>query len=326
MQNNYNIKNQLCGKHLTFTERKLIEIWKNKEKLSNREIARRLGRCHQTINNEMIRGQVDLTFSGHGIEYSAVIAQENYDLMRTAVGKTDIWTPEKSEIIKNELLIKHSPEVISNMDNMPSFRTIYNWINKGWISGITRSNLIYPRKKKTTMIPQNNRRPRKQNVLSIEKRPEIINTREEVGHFEIDLVILNHRKGQQLLTLTDRKTRLAIIRLIPDKTAESVNQMILKLKQEYHIKSITADNGSEFLKLDEVIDCPIYYAHPYASFERGSNENMNRLIRRWIPKGVRHVTHEFVLFIEEWIRNYPRKLFNYRSSNDLEETKLLFVR
>lgn len=91
-----------------------------------------------------------------------------------------------------------------------------------------------------------------------------------------------------------QKTRYEIIRLIPDTSAESVNNAIKLLKEEYDFKSITADNGSEFMRLHEVLDCPIYYAHPYSSYERGSNENANRLIRRWLPKGTTTTTPEEV--------------------------------
>ncbi|NYS49989.1 IS30 family transposase, partial [Streptococcus danieliae] len=79
-----------------------------------------------------------------------------------------------------------------------------------------------------------------------------------------------------------------IIRLIPDKTAQSVNQALKQILKEHQILSITADNGSEFNRLSAVFpEEHIYYAHPYSSWERGTNENHNRLIRRWLPKGTK---------------------------------------
>ena len=122
------------------------------------------------------------------------------------------------------------------------------------------------------------------------------------------------KKGQCLLTLTDRKSRYEIIRLIEDKTVKSVNRALKEVLKEYKIKSITADNGLEFARLYEVFDYEkIYYAHPYSSYERGSNENHNRLIRRFLPKGTKSTTKERVAFIEDWINNYPKKLFNYKT-------------
>ncbi len=102
----------------------------------------------------------------------------------------------------------------------------------------------------------------------------------------------------QLLTLTDRKTRYEIIRLIPDKTADSINEALMTVKQNYLIKSLTADNGSDFMKLDVVMDCPIYYAHPFSSYERGSNENANRLIRRWFPRGTTTATSDEMAVVQ----------------------------
>lgn len=268
MQLHHNTSSTLRGKHLTQHDRQLIELWKNKHKLSNREIARRLDKSPQTIHNEIKRGTVDLTFTLGTYEYSAIVAQENYDLMRSVVGRTDIWTPEKANAIKAYMQQKFSPQVISQMENMPSCSTIYQWIHKGWIKGITRADMIYPRKEKP-IKKQTNSSPRKPDALSIEERPETINNREEDGHFEIDLIILNRNKGIQLLTLTDRKTRFTLIRIVLGKSIEAINSVMAKLKSIYHIKSITADNGSEFLGLDQVLDCPIYDAHPYASYERG---------------------------------------------------------
>ncbi|WP_375378075.1 transposase, partial [Salmonella enterica] len=74
------------------------------------------------------------------------------------------------------------------------------------------------------------------------------------------------------------------------------------------------DNGHEFARLSEDVSCPVYYAHAYASFERGTNENHNRMIRRHLPKGTTKTTPEEVAAIEYWMNHYPRKMFNYKSS------------
>ena len=317
-------QNSTKGKHLTYPERRLIERWFNQDHLSRRSIAERLGKAPQTINNEIKRGFVDLSFHGGGIEYSADIAQHNYEFLRGAVGATDTWTPEKAESIRESVLNKISPEIISQQADMPCHTTIYTWIYKGWIPGISRKDLLYPRKEKKPSHPRW-KRPRKNDLLSIEDRPESINHRQEVGHFEIDLVILNKNKGEQLLTLTDRKTRYEIIRLIPDKRIKSVNHALTLLQKEYRFQSVTADNGSEFMGLTDVLDCPIYYAHPYASYERGSNENANRLIRRWLPKGTKTATPEEVAAIESWINHYPRKMFDFQCSAQLDEVANLLL-
>ncbi|MDV5978168.1 IS30 family transposase, partial [Streptococcus canis] len=116
-------------------------------------------------------------------------------------------------------------------------------------------------------------------------------------------------------------SRYQIIRLIPDKSASSVNQALKSILKVYQINSITADNGTEFSCLAEGFDPEnIYYAHPYSSWERGTNENHNRLIRRWLPKGSKNATQQQVAFIENWINNYPKKLLNYKSPKEFLQT------
>ena len=175
--------------------------------------------------------------------------------------------------------------------------------------------MLYPRKvkaKKKQASPDF-----KSAGKSIEERPESINKRENVGDFEIDTIIQARAKNECLLTLTDRKSRYQIIRLIPDKSAESVNQALSTILKDYQIHSITADNGTEFSRLADVFDPEhIYYAHPYSSWEKGTNENHNRLIRRWLPKGSKNATQQQVAFIENWINNYPKKILDYKSPRE----------
>ncbi|MBB5888188.1 IS30 family transposase [Lactovum miscens] len=88
------------------------------------------------------------------------------------------------------------------------------------------------------------------------------------------------------------------IRLIPDKSAQSVNTALLALQKETQFESLTSDNGREFARLHEAVTCPVYYCHAYASFERGSNENHNRMIRRFLSKGTKQTTVQAVSKIE----------------------------
>lgn len=105
--------------------------------------------------------------------------------------------------------------------------------------------------------------------------------------------------------------------LVQYKSAEAVNQALKLILKQDKILSITADNGTEFNRLSDVFsEEHIYYAHPYASWERGTNENHNRLIRRWLPKGTKKTTPKEVAFIENWINNYPKKCLNYKSPRE----------
>ena len=301
------------GKLLTIAERRLIEKWKDEGK-SNRQIALLLGKAPQTIHNDIKRGLVRQQVRKGKFEllYSADAAQSRYESARKkSVRKCRLDKTTKEKILHYSKQ-KYSPEMMVNAKkvNVP-ISTIYYWIHHGQL-GLTYKGLIYPRKPKAE---KKRTSPRfKPAGKSIEERPEFINQRLENGHYEMDTVILTKQKNQCLLTLTDRRSRHQIIRLIPDKTAQSVNQAVAALMETDTIKSITADNGTEFNRLAEVFPQDnIYYAHPYSSWERGTNENQYRLIRRWLPKGVKKITHKQVTFIENWINNDPKKVLNYKS-------------
>ena len=155
----------------------------------------------------------------------------------------------------------------------------------------------------------------------------------------MDCVIGKKGTKRVLLVLTERYTRNELIRLMKDKTAQSVVSALDGIEKQYGkklfskvFKTITVDNGSEFA------DCKgiertynnrgnrtkVYYCHPYTSCERGSNENQNRLIRRHYPKGTsfERVKPAEIQRVEEWINNYPRKIFNFHTSAELYEACL----
>ena len=165
--------------------------------------------------------------------------------------------------------------------------------------------------------------------ISIDERPTHIDNREEFGHFEIDTV--HGRKGESicLLTLKKRKIRKNIVVLIDFKDSESVTYALNKIMKEYPegiIKSITADNGAEFSTLGEyflnVVD--IYFSHPYSAFERGGNENFNKLIRQFIPKAtsINNYNRQYVENIVDRINNTPRKILGYQTANEVFEREV----
>ena len=177
------------------------------------------------------------------------------------------------------------------------------------------------------------RRTRAQKGDSIEKRPEVVNTRETFGHWEMDTVVgLRGKSKKSLLVLTERKTRKEIIMELKRHTAAEVVKSLNKLERKWGkmfykvFKTITVDNGSEFADSEGMEKAArrkgsrvkLYYCHPYSSCERGSNENQNRMIRRHVPKGTDFdtVSGDTVKQIEIWINNYPRRLFNYGTAEE----------
>ncbi len=207
-----------------------------------------------------------------------------------------------------------------------SEKTIYNYIDKGIFFGISRESLPEKgKRKKSARAPQGE---------SIERRDPEIDERKTFGHWEGDCVCGKKKTKEALFVLSERLTRQEIIMKIPDQTAASVVAALNKLERRYGkrfskiFKSITFDNGSEFS------DCAgieksiygknrkrtkVYYCHPYSAFERGTNENINRMIRRFLPKGTdfRKVTAAYILRVQTWINNYPREILGFASSNDL---------
>lgn len=306
-----NIIKSKKGKHLEYSERQAIERWYNRDKRTKVEISRLLDRTEKTIREEIKKGLVkNLTTDLIEIwVYSADVAQQKYKYNLRAKGpKLKIGNDyELKEYIEKSIKEdKKSPEVIAKEIKGMNFkaklcaRTIRNNIKSGDIFEITEKDMIYNKKQKSKnkdkkvceKVP-----PEK----SIEYRPKEANTREEYGHWEGDLVIGKRTKGAVLFTLTERKTREEIIVKISSKKAENVakalDEIERKYKKEFYkkFKTITFDNGGEFRNwklLEKSYDnrrkkarVIVYYAHPYCSGERGSNENNNRMIRRWIPKG-----------------------------------------
>ncbi|HET2363487.1 TPA: IS30 family transposase [Streptococcus pneumoniae] len=264
------------AKHLTIDSRRLIERWK-KEGKSNRENASLLGKAPQTIHTEIKRGTV-----------RQCLGKGRFKEVYSADYAQQSYENNRKRSVKKSSLTKELKEKILHYHNQK----------------------FSPDKKQAST----NFKPAGQ---SIEQRSEAINLRLENGHYEIDTVLLTRAKNYCLLVLTDRKSRHQIIRLIPNKSADVVNQALKLILKQHKILSITADNGTEFNRLFDVFsEEHIYYAHPYASWERGTNENHNRLIRRWLPKGIKKMTPKEVAFIEKWINNYPKKCLDYKSPRE----------
>ena len=183
-----------------------------------------------------------------------------------------------------------------------------------------------------------NNRARLPKGETIENRPKEVKDRETFGHWEMDSVIGKRGSKAALVVLTERLTRYGLVFKVPDHTMESVVRVLDRLERRMGkdfrqvFQSITVDNGSEFQ------DCAgmerslrrrtprtrIYYCHPYSASERGSNENMNRIVRRFFPKGTSfdEVTAAQVAQAENWMNSYPRAILGWRSAGALFEEHL----
>jgi len=335
-------------KHLNERDRYKIEILL-KERLKPFEIGQRMEKGIRTIEREIAKGKVrllnhDLTYRE---EYCADAGQRIYEENARNKGPG-------LKIGKDHKLVKHienkiikdkfSPDAVIGeieekglkFETKISTKTLYNYIDRGDVF-LNLTNKDLPVKKegkkrdyKKVKIPHKNLKG-----TSIEERPPEVEKREEYGHWEMDCVVGNKGgSGAVLLVLSERQRREEIIIKIPGKTQESVIASLDVLERKYgkefkeKFKTITVDNGSEFLdykgiersvkgKDSKRVD--LYYAHPYSSWERGTNENINKLIRRFIPKGtdIGKIGAKRIKYIESWINSYPRRILGYKSSNDM---------
>lgn len=342
------MKGRRIYKHLTRTDRLRIEKWLKKG-ASKKEIADRLRVHVSTIYRELARGEYE-RLDGQTWEmetaYSPDIAEEKYRA----------YLKEKGPDLKigsNQVLADYLEKVMSEEGYSPaaaiakakedgyevniSIPTLYSYIEKGVFLALTAEQL--PRhgktKKKYKKVQPQNDASRAPAGESIEKRPEEVNNREIFGHWEGDTVYSGKKKKTKsaLFTITERKTRQEIIIKVPNREAETIVKAIDALERKWGavdfraiFKSITFDNGTEFAMADELeASCinktiprtKVYYAHAYSSFERGTNENQNGMIRRKHPKGTDFddVSKSELKETEDWMNNYPRKILGYRSSN-----------
>jgi IS30 family transposase len=157
------------------------------------------------------------------------------------------------------------------------------------------------------------------NRVSIDKRPEIVNSRQRLGDWEVDTVI---GKGQQqaIVTLTERKSRLGLIRKVDQRTAQAVKEAILVLLQPWMAQThtLTSDNGKEFAlhqQIAEQLQATFFFSHPYSAWERGANENMNGLLRQYFPKAQSFmtITDDQITSAMHRLNNRPRKTLAFRT-------------
>lgn len=331
-------------KYFTFYERTKIETLLE-QKVKPVDIAKQLNRSHTAVYREIKRGTViqkDTNLKTY-TKYYADAGQRIQDKKGHNKGAklkiNDISTLKTIEKLVIEE--KYAPYAISVVLKRTQAHTpictgtIYSYIHKGIIPNVTDRNLTYNVKKKKKSDKEHKRiRYQKSGAKSIEDRPKEIKDRTKYGDWEMDTVYSGKDKSKTcLLVLTERMTREERIYKIKDRTADSVLQKINEIEKEIGtdnfrntFKTITADNGGEFaLHIDIESSCitdakrtALYFCHPFCSSERGSNENANKLIRKYIKKGedIGIYTDRQIKEIENKINNYPRRLFDGMSTNE----------
>jgi len=209
-------------------------------------------------------------------------------------------------------------------------KTLYNYVTMGLLGKIKSIDL--PLRVRRKNKKKHTQERKKKLGRSIEERDPSIEERKEFGHWECDLVLGAQSKDEVLLTLVERKTRRAMLRKLRNKESTTVLEAFRKLRQEEMFKdcfdqvfrTLTTDNGSEFARLSELEEMNavrVYYAHPYCSCEKGTNENHSGLFRRFLPKGKRMEDYPagHIARVEEWANTLPRKILGYSAPEECFE-------
>lgn len=352
------------GQHIRFQERQMLEYLYDrnrrqpkKTKKTQKELASLLGWSEATLSRELRRGRV--TQVNSQLEeytcYSATVAQAVKNSASSMKGPSlkigkdhELANKIEQMLIGKKLAglrrLKYSPEAIVMYldrhgwptDTRLCARTIYNYVEQGVFLHVTKENL--PRKGRRPKRPYRriSKRIRSPEYKRIYERPEACEQRSEPGHWEMDCIESVRGDRTSLLTLVDRHTRDCLLLKIRRQSQEAVIRRLNGIERRLGaprframFKSITVDNGSEFLNWKEMEASAInkgkrteiYYANPYSSWERGSNENLNGFIRYFIPKGtkLKDIGSTEIKELERFINSYPRKILGGLSALEFSQ-------
>lgn len=319
------------GRPISCIERQQIEF-RLKAHLSIRQIARDLNRRHRVIQYEVHQHSL------RDGSYSAVFAQQCIDrkhLKRSRRKRKLDLDEDLQRYVISELERRQSPDVIAGrlrVDPPPSLKgktisqeAIYQWIQDGEGRHLNLHRYLCcgrPKRQK-----QRSRKRHKTHILeriSIHERPRNIEERTEHGHWETDSMVFTKQK-ERLSVQAERKARYVVIHRLSNGSAEATEQAITKSIELFPApiwKTITYDNGSEgatHWRIKDRFNLQTYFCDPYASWQKGSVENLNRIIRRYLPRTIdlSKVTNQELYDIQERINNTPRKILGYKTPKEI---------
>jgi transposase, IS30 family len=338
------------GKHLTYEERIKLEAL-CRLGLAPACIAEQLGeRSERTIRREISKGTVELLNSDltTRVEYSAAVGQAEHDRRGTAKGP-GLKIGKDHDLVKylEKAIGKESQSPYAAIQNIANkglkfetsicYKTVYNYLDNNLFLNISNKDLPVKKDSKKRNYQKIRQAYTNTKGTSISERPKEIDARDEIGHWEMDTVVGKQGTKTVLLVLSERVTREELIFKIPSKSQAAVVKELDKLERKIgksfpeKFKTITCDNGGENLDFEGIERSArnsenrtkVYYAHPYSSWERGTNENTNKIIRRFIPKGVdiSSFSDKEIKQIQHWINNYPRRILGGLSANRLIANK-----
>ncbi len=310
---------------LTARERDLIAVWRG-ARVSIREISRRLGRSHSTIIDELNRNR-------WGEHYVAIHAQQLSDKRkREARKRHPLKNPDLCSYVVAKLEKGWSPETVAgrlrkhNGRSIICHETIYQFV---YLSDYGKQQKLYQylkrgKKHRTKYYGRRSQKEIIPNRVFINERPENVAQRTDIGHWEGDSIIYANK--QAINSLVERKSRFTVLTKLERKTALLTQQAVSRLTSLPH-KTLTVDNGTENTNHEHItrsLGIKVYFCHPYHSWEKGTNENTNGLVRRYLPRGtsLQNVTQEDIDDIAWELNNRPRKVLNFSTPQEILESEL----
>ena len=305
--------------HLTVEQRYTIEVMKSNG-YKQKDIAKAIGKDRSVVSRELKRN-----CDRRSGEYRHDLAQRKYHERQREKPKSIRFTPGVQRAVEELLRQDYSPEQVVGTLRKRDEKTVsteriyqYVWADKkrgGTLHAHLRSQGKRYRKRGSA---KDNRGVIK-NRVGIEHRPEVVEKRDRFGDLEIDLIIgKNH--SQAILTINDRASGMLRMRKVGSKQADVVSKAVVEELADWepYIRTITSDNGKEFAcheLIAEKLNIRYFFARPYHSWERGSNENLNGLIRQYFKKSTdfTKITHEMVKQVETKLNKRPRKIFDYEN-------------
>ena len=291
-------------------------------KFSIQKIADLLGRHRSTIYRELKRNAKP--YDGY---YRAREASYKANARRWKSRQGTNFSKAQWKVVKFYIRLQWSPEQISNSFKefglfSISHQTIYTYIKHDKKNGgFLYDHLRQAGKNRRKGYGKSDSRGVLRGKRPLDERPQAANERTEIGHYEIDLV---HGKQHNdcIMTLVDRYSRFLIIKKLSSKTMVEIKNALTPLIRKYNIKTITADNGTEwhaFKDIEKRTKAKFYFAKPYHSWERGSNENANGLIRQYLPKGktMEGIDQYKCNRIAKLINNRPRRVLQFKSAKSV---------
>ena len=307
--------------HVTEEQRYVISRMLSKN-MTLEDIGTAIGKDKSVVSREIKRN-----CDQRSGQYKPELAHKKYLSRLHSKPKCVKLTEPVKEYIEKKIEDKWSPEQISNRPNpegldLVSPETIYKYIALDRKTGGKLHTHLRRKKKKKRRCSLPDNRGKIKDAKGIAERPKIVEKNTRPGDLEVDLIIGEKHKGA-LITINDRRSGRCWIKLTRTKDSNRVAKIIIKALEPYMkmIHTITSDNGKEFADfkmIEEKLDIEFYFADPYSSWQRGSNENLNGLIRQYFPKktNFESLTWSEVKYVEKMLNNRPRKRLGYRTPNE----------